>query len=128
MSEKIKAMEEANASAVDMTDDLQRAIERVTEVIDREIKSTAEVKDKIQSALERIVNVSHISKTNSSTIQELSAETEKVYTQNEKVKEVADQLTFIANELQGSTAQFNVEEKNGSSVVKKVREPEAVEA
>ncbi len=123
MTEKIKSMEEANASAVEMTGDLQSAIERVTEVIDREIKSTAEVKDKIQSALERIINVSQISKTNSSTIQELSAETEKVYTQNEKVKEVADQLTNMANELQGSTAQFNIDEKSNSASKKETYEP-----
>ncbi len=111
MNEKIKSMEDANAKATKLAGELQSAIEVVTSVIERNMKSTVEVKENMQTTLDTIMNVAEISKTNASTIQEISTETEKVYTQNEKVNKVAVQLSSMAKELQGATAQFNIDEK-----------------
>ncbi len=111
MNEKIKAMEDANALATKLAGELQSAIEGVTKAIERNMHSTLEVKDNMQTTLDTIMNVSEISKTNASTIQDLSSETEKVYNQNEKVNTVALQLSSMAKELQGATAQFNIDEK-----------------
>ena len=111
MNEKIKTMEDANAKATKLASELQSAIEGVTKVIERNMKSTVEVKENMQTTLDTIMNVAEISKTNASTIQEISTETEKVYTQNEKVNKVAVQLSLMAKELQGATAQFNIDEK-----------------
>ncbi len=111
MNEKIKAMEDANALATKLAGELQSAISGVTNAIERNMHSTLEVKDNMRTTLDTIMNVSEISKTNASTIQELSSETEKVYNQNEKVNTVALQLSSMAKELQGATAQFNIDEK-----------------
>jgi methyl-accepting chemotaxis protein len=111
VKEKIKAMEDANAHATKLASELQSAIDGVTKVIERNMHSTVEVKQNMQTTLDTIMNVAEISKTNASTIQDISSETEKVYTQNEKVNSVAFQLSAIAKELQGATAQFNIEEK-----------------
>ena len=111
MNEKIKAMEDANALATKLAVELQSAIEGVTKAIERNMRSTLEVKDNMKTTLDTIMNVSEISKTNASTIQDLSSETEKVYNQNEKVNTVALQLSSMAKELQGATAQFNIDEK-----------------
>ncbi len=111
MNDKIKAMEDANALATKLSGELQLAIEGVTKEIERNMKSTVDVKENMQTTLDTIMNVSEISKTNASTIQDISSETEKVYTQNEKVNTVALQLSSMAKELQGATAQFNIDEK-----------------
>ncbi|MEJ2616487.1 MAG: methyl-accepting chemotaxis protein, partial [Ignavibacteriaceae bacterium] len=102
MNEKIKAMEDANALATKLANELQSAIDGVTKAIERNKNSTLEVKDNMQTTLDTIMNVSEISKTNASTIQDLSSETEKVYNQNEKVNTVALQLSTMAKELQGA--------------------------
>ena len=111
MNEKIKAMEDANALATKLAGELQSAINGVTKAIERNMQSTLQVKDNMQTTLDTIMNVSEISKTNSTTIQDISSETEEVYNQNENVNMVAMQLSSIAKELQGATAQFNIEEK-----------------
>ena len=111
MNEKIKAMEDANALATKLAGELQSAIDGVTKAIETNMQSTREVKDNMQTTLDTIMNVSEISKTNASTIQDISSETEKVYTQNEKVNTVATELSLMAKELQGATAQFNIDEK-----------------
>lgn len=111
MNEKIKAMEDANALATKLAGELQSAIDGVTKAIERNMQSTLEVKDNMQTTLDTIMNVSEISKTNATTIQEISSETEKVYNQNEKVNTVALELSSMAKELQGATAQFNIDEK-----------------
>ena len=107
MNEKIKAMEDANALATKLAGELQSAIDGVTKAIETNMQSTREVKDNMQTTLDTIMNVSEISKTNASTIQDISSETEKVY----KVNTVATELSLMAKELQGATAQFNIDEK-----------------
>ena len=104
-------MEDANALATKLAGELQSAIDGVTKAIETNMQSTREVKDNMQTTLDTIMNVSEISKTNASTIQDISSETEKVYTQNEKVNTVATELSLMAKELQGATAQFNIDEK-----------------
>jgi methyl-accepting chemotaxis protein len=111
MNEKIKAMEDANSLATKLAGELQSTIDGVTKAIERNMQSTLEVKGNMQTTLDTVMNVSEISKTNAATIQEISSETEKVYTQNEKVNTVAMQLSSMAKELQGATAQFNIDEK-----------------
>ena len=116
MNEKIKVMVEANTSATKVTGELLQSIEGVALVIERNMRSTDEVKESIKTTLGMINNLTDISKTSASTIDDISKETENAYAQTEKVGQVSVGLSEMAKELQGATAQFNIEEKNNSFI------------
>jgi methyl-accepting chemotaxis protein len=83
------------------------------------MRFTDEVKESIKSTLGMITTITEISKTSAIRIEEISSESEKVYTQTEKVNQVSTGLSDMAKEMRGATAQFNIDGKKDSLMLRK---------
>ena len=113
MNEKIGSMVEANTNATKVTREMLHLFEGIATITDRHKKSTDEVKENIKHTLGMIMNITEISNTNASTIEDIARKTDNTHSQTENINHVAFSLSNMAKELQGVIAQFNIEEKNG---------------
>ena len=110
MRAQIDSVATANQEISNIMTSLLESIDKISLVIDQNMSASEELSSGVKNTLDMINNIAEISSTNSSTIYEISSQTDKAKKQAKELEAVAAGLTLMADELQGATAQFKIDD------------------
>lgn len=108
MNERINKMADANNSVSGNMADLVNAVETISEVIEKNMSATNELSAGVKQTLETVNNISQLSESNAGTIKEISDKTITVKSEIDDLNIISNDLSFLADELQSATAQFQI--------------------
>lgn len=109
MNQQINQMVEDNSNLPVMMETLNESVQKISIVVDQNMSATEQLNAGVQHVAKMISNVADISSNNSSSINNISKNTLKANDEAEQISEVSKNLAMMADEFQGSTAQFKID-------------------